>query len=82
MLKSGLLNDYTKKVKATRYSACQKFLHITKKLAWGLESRREFCWGYVSISESTPEELILKSIFQLKVAATLVSGSRKGAVGA
>ena len=46
--------------------------------AFGLESRGECYWGYVSVFDNTPEKLILKSIFHLKVAATLLSGSRKG----
>ena len=60
----------------------QKFLHFAEKLAGDLKSRRERYWGYVSTFEIIPEKLILKSIFPLKVAATLISGSWKGAVGA
>ena len=48
----------------------------------GLGSRKEHCLGYTSVSEKTPKRLIVKSIFPLKVAATLLGGSRKGAVGA
>ena len=57
----------------------QKF---TENLAGGLGFRRERCWGYISIFVNTLEKLILKFIFPLKVAATLLSASRKGAVGA
>ena len=45
-------------------------------------SRRERCRGYVHVFENTLEKLILKSIFPLKFATTLVRGSRKGAVRA
>ena len=55
---------------------------FTENLAEGLGFRRECCWGYVSIFVNTLEKLILKFIFPLKVAATLLSDSRKGAVGA
>ena len=36
----------------------------------------------LSVFENTPEKLIVKSIFPIKVAATLLGGSRKGAVRA
>ena len=42
---------------------------------------RERCWGYESVFENTPKKLILKSVFTLKDAAALLSGSTKGAVG-
>ena len=44
-----------------------------------LRSRREHRWGYVSIYENTPEKLLH---LPPKVAATLLSGSRKGTIGA
>ena len=77
----GLCND--KIDKATRYSAWGlKNLHILpENLARFLVSRRKCCWGYLSIFENTLEKQILKSIFSLKVVATLLSGSRKGAGG-
>ena len=54
-----------------------------------------FCWkiqqeasapglsaaGFTYVFENKSKELIFKSIFPLKVAATLLSGSRKGTVG-
>ena len=39
------------------------------------------CWGYVPVFQNTPEKLLLKSIFPSKVAVSLLSGSKKGAVG-
>ena len=60
----------------------QKFTHFAENSAGGLKSRRERYWGYVSVFQNTLEKLILKSIFPLKIAATLLSGSRKCAVGA
>ena len=82
----GLCNDKT--AKATRYSAWGlKNLHILpENLARFLVSRRKCCWGYLSIFENTLKKRIhtlrihLK-IFSLKVVATLLSGSRKGAGG-
>ena len=47
--------------------------------AEGLGPRTECCWGYISIFENTPKSCCLSP---LKVAATLLSGSGKGAVGA
>ena len=45
----------------------------------------ERCLGYISSLDNTPEKLILKSIFPLRVAARVaalrVSGSSNGAVG-
>ena len=55
---------------------------FVENLAEGLWFRRERCWGYVSIFVNTLEKLILKFIFLLNVAATLLSDSRKGAVAA
>ena len=54
-----------------------KSLHFVRKFSRGLESRKGRCWGYVlPVFENTPEKLISKSIFSLKVVATLLSGSR------
>ena len=65
----------TKKGKAARYSARDlRILLIFQQGALG--TRRECCLGYISIFENTPEKLILKSIFPLKVAATLVVQGR------
>ena len=49
-----------------------KFTHFAENSAEGLRSRREHCWGYVSVLENT-----LK-----KVLPTLLSGSEKDTVGA
>ena len=54
-----------------------KSLRFVRKFSRGLESRKGRCWGYVlPVFQNTPEKLILKSIFSLKVVATLLSGSR------
>ena len=53
---------------------------LPEYLARGLRSGRECRCGYVTLFENTSEKLILKSIFPLKVAVTLLSGSRKGKV--
>ena len=68
----------TKKAKAARYSArdLKNLLILLENLAGALGTRRECCLGYISIFENTPEKLILKSIFPLKVAATLVVQGR------
>ena len=80
----GLCNDYKKIDKAAKYSALglKNLCIMPKNLARFLGSRREHCWVYLSIFNSTPEKLILKSIFPLKAAENLLSGSRKGEVGA
>ena len=57
----------------------REFTHSVGNPAEGLWSRRECCWGYISIFENTPKS---RCISPLKVAATLLSGSGKGAVGA
>ena len=51
----------------------QRFTHSAGK-SGGLRSRMERCRGYVSVFENIPEELILKSNFPMKVAATLLNG--------
>ena len=73
----------TTKTKAPRYSTwgLKNVRILLRNLAMGLGSKIECCRGYVSIFVITPKELILKSIFPLKVTATLLSGSRKGAFG-
>ena len=54
-------------------------LHILlENSAKGLGSRRERCWGYISM-RIHPKSCF---IFPLKVAATLINSSRKGTVGA
>ena len=57
----------------------REFTHFAGNSAEGLGSRRERCWDYVSVFENTLKKCY---IFPLKVAATLLSGSGKGAVGA
>ena len=57
----------------------REFTHYVGNSAEGLGSRRERCWGYVSIFENTFKSC---RISPLKVATTLLSGSGKGAVGA
>ena len=46
---------------------------------WGQE---KCYWGFISVFENTAKNLIFKFIFPITVAATLLSGSRKGATGA
>ena len=75
---------------ATQKGQCRKILNqgsqeiyafLLENSAGDLGSRRERFWGYVSVFDYTPKRLILKCIFPLKVAATLLSGSRKVAIG-
>ena len=56
----------------------REFMHFAGNSAEGLGSKREDCWGYVSIFENTLRKVPHLS---LKVAATLLSGSGKNAVG-
>ena len=53
-------------------------MHSVGNSAEGLGSGRERCWGYVSIFENT---LKICCISPLKLAANLLGGSGKGAVG-
>ena len=46
-----------------------KIYALPENSAGGLGSRRECCWGYVSVFENTTEKLIFKSILNLKVAS-------------
>ena len=75
--------DNTKRPKPedTQLRALKHLRLLPENSARGPEFRRERCWGYVSVFEYTSEKLILKSIFPLKVAAVLLSDSRKSAVG-
>ena len=57
-------------------------MHFARKFSRGASGRRKSYWGFVSVFKNTPKKLILISIFPLKVAATLLNDSRKGAVGA
>ena len=82
---SQIYNDNTKRPKPKENQlgilgiSSREFTHYVGNSAEGLGSRRECCWGYISIFENTPKSC---SISPLKVAATLLSGSGKGAVGA
>ena len=66
----------------TQLSISKNLRILLENSARGLSSGRKRFWGYVSVFDNTHKKLILKSIVPLKVAATLLSGSRKGAVGA
>ena len=57
----------------------REFTHSVGNSAEGLRSGREQCLGYVSTFENTPKSCCISP---QKVAATLLSGSGKGAVGA
>ena len=74
-------NDNILLAKATRKSARDlKNLHILPaNSVEGLRFRRERCWGYISTYENTPKSYHISPVI---VAATLLSGSRKGAIGA
>ena len=78
-------NDNTKRPKPKENQlgilgiSSREFTHYVGNSAEGLGSRRERCWGYVSIFENTFKSC---RISPLKVATTLLSGSGKGAVGA
>ena len=70
-------NDNTKRPKSKENQPGIFKIILLENSAEGLGSRREHCWGYISIytGEKLPQ-------LPLKVAATLLSGSRKGPVGA
>ena len=74
----SLKNDSTKKPKPqdTQIGDLKNLSILPENSSRGLWSRREHCWGYVSGSENTNKKLILKSIFPLKVATTLLCGAR------
>ena len=57
----------------------REFMHSVGNSAKGLGSRRECCWGYISIFENTPKSCYTSP---LKVTTILLGGSGKGAVGA
>ena len=72
-------NDNIKRQKPKENQLGILNLHISPENSEeGLGSRRECCWHYVSM-RIHPKSC---RIFPLKVAATLLSGSRKGATGA
>ena len=78
-------NDNTKKPRPKENQlgilgiSSREFMHSVGNSAEGLRSGRERCWDYKSIFENAPKSCCISP---LKVAATLLSGSRKGAVGA
>ena len=78
---SQIYNDNTKRPKPKENQlgilgiSSLELLHSAE----GLRSRREYRWVFVSIFESTPKGCCISP---LKVAATLLSGSGKGVVGA
>ena len=82
---SQTYNDNTKRPKPKENElgslgiSSREFTHSVGSSAEGLGSWREHCWGYVAIFENTPKSCCISP---LKVAATLLSGSGKGAVGA
>ena len=58
--------------------SAREFMHFAGNSAESLRSRRECCWGYVSVYENTPK---MFPIFTLKAATALLSGLRKGTIG-
>ena len=78
-------NDNTKRPKPKENQlgilaiSSRKFTHFAGNSAGGLGSGRERSWGYVSVFENTPKSCCISP---LKVAATLLSGSGEGTVGA
>ena len=56
----------------------KEFMHFSGNSAEGLGSRRERCWDHVFFFENMPKKCY---IFPLKVAAILLIGSGKDAVG-
>ena len=82
---SQIYNDNTKRPKPKENQlgilgiSSREFTHYVGNSAEGLGSRRECCWGYISIFENTPKSC---RISPLKLTAILLSGSGKGTVGA
>ena len=78
----GLCNGNTKRLNPQDIQLeVSKIYIVPENLAGCVGFRGKHCWVYVSIFENTPEKLILKSIFHLKVAATFQSSLKKGTVG-
>ena len=81
---SQIYNDNTKRPKPKENQpgilgiSSREFMHYVGNSAEGRGSRGERCWGFVSVFENTPKSC---HISPLKVAANLLSGSGKGAVG-
>ena len=82
---SQIYNDNTKRPKPNKNQlrslgiSSREFMHSFGNSVEGLGSRRECCWGFLSIFKNAPKSC---RISPLKVAATLLSGSGKGTVGA
>ena len=78
---SQIYNDNTKRPKPKENQlgilgiSDREFTQFARNSVEGVESRRERCWGYVAIYESSPKKVP-------HLAATLLSGSRKGRVAA
>ena len=72
-------NENTKRPKLKKKSAgdLDNLCILLENSAEGLRSRRKCCWGYISVYENTPEKLS-----SWHYITTILSGSRKGAVGA
>ena len=76
----GMTTEKPKNHKILNYGS-RKLSHFAGKFSRGLWVSERALLGYVSVFQNTPKKLTLKSIFALKVEATLLSGSKKGAVG-
>ena len=79
----GLTNDNKKRPQrhVIQLGVSKIYAFCRKNLEGGFGSRRERCWDYISIFVYKAGKLILKSIFLLKIVATIIKGSRTGAVG-
>ena len=82
---SQIYNDNTKRPKSKENQlgilevSSREFMHYVGNSAEGLWSRREHCWGYVSIFENTPKKLL--HLFP-KSCRNFTQWSGKGVVGA
>ena len=63
--------------KGSLASPAREFRHFARNSEGGLGLRKERCWHYISMAIHTKS----CCIFPLKVAATLLTGSRKSTVG-
>ena len=79
----GLTNDNKKRPQwqVIQLGVSKIYAFCRKNLEGSFGSRRERCCDYVSIFVYKPGKLILKSMFPLKIVATIIRVSRKGAVG-
>ena len=82
---SQIYNDNTKRPKPKENQlgilgiSSREFTHFARNSAEGLGSRKKRCWDYDLSLRICPKCCY---IFPIKVAATLLSGSRKCAIGA